>query len=269
MDPTSENAVGARPARRYLVVVSLLCLIGAGVAVLQNSRPPSFTADLGLRRAGGFPAPPSARAPLRSQARAGPPPCRPLRPACPRFPWTPRPAPLPRRDNPPRPSRRGGIDRDLILRETAKLREIWLAQVSRSAVLKAYQKEWGSHADLAALNVRWHKDHDPIAFLNGLSASPNFAKLLFKYAREPDVTHVVMKQIKSVSPDAVAQAAATMDVDSTVKTFVRKLGDAAGIPLGVMLGGAPSSEKDILNLVKKNQQALQKQPRQSVVQAVV
>ncbi|MEK7234601.1 MAG: hypothetical protein AAB268_12355 [Elusimicrobiota bacterium] len=261
MDPTSENAVGARPARRYLVVVSLLCLIGAGVAVLQNSRPPKSSLQTS-----GFdaqevsrPSSVSARSSSQSSTRR-PAAMQTIETGLPSFSVDSAPSASPASGQSSAPKPKGGIDRDLILRETAKLREIWLAQVSRSAVLKAYQKEWGSHADLAALNVRWHKDHDPIAFLNGLSASPNFAKLLFKYAREPDVTHVVMKQIKSVSPDAVAQAAATMDVDSTVKTFVRKLGDAAGIPLGVMLGGAPSSEKDILNLVKKNQQALQNNP---------
>lgn len=141
--------------------------------------------------------------------------------------------------------------REMVEEERLKMRKVWFKHVAKSPTLQAYQKAWRSTPELQALTERWHKDHDPIAFLKGVAGQPKFFELLGKYGRSQELLAVLKEDMKHASPKALAAASDTLNKESVIKDLLNKASAATGVPLGAWFGRRPTQE-EILKQVLSN-----------------
>lgn len=114
---------------------------------------------------------------------------------------------------------------------------------AQSPSLQKLAQEWKASPDLSALNARYKRDGDMVAYLHGLAASPTLPKLLKEHAGDPAVlglaTDVVMK-----APALVGQALAYAFGDPGLKPFAERAMQDAALPPGLTaaaLSAAPQS----------------------------
>ncbi|MBI3563939.1 MAG: hypothetical protein HY079_01935, partial [Elusimicrobia bacterium] len=128
-------------------------------------------------------------------------------------------------------------------RHEASVRDFALRMTAKSPVIARYGRDWMSYPDLKKLNDDYMRDHDPIAFVTGLTRAPNFPVLLKKYAGSPELASVVVLGVTQEAPADLAQAGLDlMRLDPAVKDPVTKVSAALGLPPDMaakMTGGAP------------------------------
>ena len=110
---------------------------------------------------------------------------------------------------------------------------------AQSPSLQKFAKEWSASPELSALNARYQRDGDMVAYLHGLAASPTLPRLLKEHAGDPAVlglaTEVVMK-----APGLVGQALAYAFGDPSLKPFAERAMNDAALPPALTAGFLPA-----------------------------
>jgi hypothetical protein len=105
-----------------------------------------------------------------------------------------------------------------------------VAQTKAHPILRRYGRDWMSYPDLKKLNDDYFVDHDPVKFLMGLSRSPNFPKLVSRYAQEPALRDYVVEGIRKAPADLEAAALKVLEQDDVVHAFVVGVAKSMGLP---------------------------------------
>ncbi|HXT01748.1 MAG TPA: hypothetical protein VN915_13825 [Elusimicrobiota bacterium] len=101
---------------------------------------------------------------------------------------------------------------------------------ARSPVILQYGKDWMSHPDLKKLNDDYMRDHDPIAFLAGLSQAPSFPILLKQYAGKQEILGFIVQGLTKEAPRSlVTSGLALMREDASLKPVITEVETAAGM----------------------------------------
>jgi hypothetical protein len=115
--------------------------------------------------------------------------------------------------------------------------------------VRQYGKDWMSYPDLRKLNDDYMRNHDPMAFMAGLARSPNFGKLVAKYATDSGVRAFVIDGVKQAPPELMATAGDALRSDATVKSLVNNTAQALGLPSSVVsvMNGGQVNQSQILS----------------------
>ncbi|MHB2026334.1 MAG: hypothetical protein ACYCPQ_06805 [Elusimicrobiota bacterium] len=101
-------------------------------------------------------------------------------------------------------------------------------------VIAQYGRDWMSYPDLRALNFDYMRNHDPIAFIKGVSRSQNFRILVRKYARRPEI-QAFAKDIVSRAPAGLTAAVSTyLASEKNDSMLVDMVAASLGLPAGVL-----------------------------------
>ena len=102
---------------------------------------------------------------------------------------------------------------------------------ARSAVIRQYGKDWMSHPDLKKLNDDYMRNHDPIAFVQGLAQAPSFPALLKQYAGRQEIQGFIVQGLTKEAPRSLVTAGLNlMHDDVSLKPIIAQVGTAVGLP---------------------------------------
>ena len=142
-----------------------------------------------------------------------------------------------------------------------KVQALAMAYTRKYPVIQQYGRDWMSYPDLKKLNDDYMRNHDPIAFLKGLSASPNFGILVKKYAKHPEIRQFAQDAIHQAPPEFMSVGMSVLSQNNTVKGVASNVSQALGFPPGLFssLGGQSpqADQKAIMNSVNTQMQQLQ------------
>ncbi len=142
-----------------------------------------------------------------------------------------------------------------------KVQALAMAYTRKYPAIQQYGRDWMSYPDLKQLNDNYMKNHDPIAFLKGLSASQNFGKLVKKYAKHPEIRQFAQDAIHQAPPEFMSVGMSVISQDGTVKGVASNVSQALGLPPSLFnsLGGQSpqADQKAIMNSVNSQMQQLQ------------
>lgn len=126
-----------------------------------------------------------------------------------------------------------------------KVRALAEAYTRRYPIIAAYGREWMSYPDLKKLNDDYMRNHDPVAFMRGVSVSKNFAAMIKKYAVQPPIQQFVKDGIKQAPPGMTAAAMGFLNQDGKVKGFVDNVAQNLGLPPNLFSGGSSNEPPKI------------------------
>ena len=129
---------------------------------------------------------------------------------------------------------------DAIRSSEKTLSDLARAYTAKYPSIRQYGKDWMSYPDLKKLNDDYMRDHDPIAFLRGLSASPSFPKLVSKYGGEPAIQHFLQDCFTKAPSGAVGASMDYINKDKTLDAFVQNVAGQAGLPPALLSVSDPS-----------------------------
>jgi hypothetical protein len=102
---------------------------------------------------------------------------------------------------------------------------------AQSPVIRQYGKDWMRYPDLRKLNDDYNRDHDPIAFLVGLSKAPNFGAMVKKYAGSAEIRDAVVQGVtKEVPSDLVDAGMIVLATDPGMREMVSGVAGKMGLP---------------------------------------
>lgn len=153
------------------------------------------------------------------------------------------------------------------------VRNFAMKMTNKYPLIRQYGKDWMSYPDLKKLNDDYQRNHDPIAFMVGLSRAPNFGTMMKKYAGAPEMREAVVQGMKSVPSDLLASGMDVLQTDGALKNLVSNVAGGMGLPPSItaMINGAGGSDpvkvdqKQILGDVMNNpamRNAMQQQGQQ-------
>jgi len=136
-----------------------------------------------------------------------------------------------------------------------------MAYTRQYPAIRQYGRDWMSHPDLKKLNDDYMRDHDPVKFLRGLSASQNFGALLKKYAKHPEIEQFAQDAMKRASPQFLSAGMSYLSSDGIVKGVAAQIAAAVGLPTSMFNSLNDKSpeidQKSIMNSVNAQiQQAI-------------
>ena len=116
---------------------------------------------------------------------------------------------------------------------------------AQSPVIRQYGRDWMSHTDLRSLTDNYWRDHDPVAFMEGLARAPSFPLFVKQYAGVPEIrSFVVLGLTKEAPHDLAAAGANLMHDDASLKQTISEVGTALGLPPSLAAKiGAPDAQK--------------------------
>jgi hypothetical protein len=124
--------------------------------------------------------------------------------------------------------------KDAIRASEKGFRDLAESYTKRFPSVRQYGKDWMSHPDLRKLNDDYMRDHDPIAFLRGLSASPTFPLLLRKYAGDPALRNFVGESLAKAPVGAVSDSMGYISQDKQIDGFVKDVATKMGVPASTL-----------------------------------
>ena len=98
----------------------------------------------------------------------------------------------------PAPKAKAMSVQDLVKAAEGRVAALAWEYTRRYPLIRQYGRDWMSYPDLRKLNDDYMKNHDPMAFLSGVAASPNFGKILKKYATQKEIRDFVNKSLIQV-----------------------------------------------------------------------
>ncbi len=141
----------------------------------------------------------------------------------------------------------------------AQIGALAAAYTRRYPVIAHYGRDWMSYPDLKKLNDDYFRDHDAAKFLRGLAASPNFPKLVRKYATAPEIQGFVKDAMRQAPSALMASGLDLAGQDGTIKSIVSSVAQALGLPMG-LLASDPGKidQKAVMDSVLSNNPQVQK-----------
>lgn len=131
----------------------------------------------------------------------------------------------------------------------------------RYPVIQQYGRDWMSYPDLKKLNDAYMRDHDPVAFMRGVAASPNFATLIKKYAGLPPIQGFVRDAVARTPGDVMTEALGHLNEQGEIKRLVQAVAQALGLPPALFAGGSDLTkidEKAVMGNIMQGHPELQK-----------
>lgn len=151
---------------------------------------------------------------------------------------------------------------ELCRNNEAKMRTLAQKYTRQYPAIARYGRDWMSYPDLKKLNDAYMRDHDPIKFLRGAAASPNFGQLVKKYATEPAIQSFVKDAMHQAPAGALSAAMDFLNQEGGLKSVVRNVAQALGLPTSLLdaAGSDPSKidQKAVMDSVMKNNPDIQK-----------
>jgi hypothetical protein len=120
-------------------------------------------------------------------------------------------------------------------------------------ILRQYAKDWMSHPDLKKLNDDYMRNHDPIAFIMGLTKAPSLGGLVKKYAGNPAIMSFVTEGVKEAPGELTSSAMDVLANDSVAKSLFSNIAAGVGLPpsvTGLINSGGDTSKMDQKQIVK-------------------
>lgn len=96
--------------------------------------------------------------------------------------------------------------------------------------VRQYGKDWAKYPDLNKLDHDYSRNHDPIAFMVGLSRSQNFGKIVSKYALDPGIRAFVIDGMKQAPGELLNAAGAALQNDSLLNSIASNVTKSMGLP---------------------------------------
>ncbi|MBI3565105.1 MAG: hypothetical protein HY079_07915 [Elusimicrobia bacterium] len=119
-------------------------------------------------------------------------------------------------------------------------------------VIRQYGRDWMSYPDLKKLNDDYARNHDPIAFMIGLSKAPNLGTMLKKYAGKPEIREFVVDGMKQAPGDLTGSAMSVLQNDRVLKDLISNVTGSLGLPPSItaMIGSGDPSKMDQNKMMK-------------------
>jgi len=127
----------------------------------------------------------------------------------------------------------------------------------RSGFVKAWSDEFLSHPDLRAINHRYHRDRDAMAFIASAVRSPSFGKVFLKFASSPSLSSFVRDLL---GRPGVGQSASVLMEDKSMAAAVGSLRLPGLPPLSALVGSGgrgPDQAEMLRSLTEANPQLRQ------------
>ena len=146
--------------------------------------------------------------------------------------------------------------RDAARRNETTVRAYAEKMTRRYPSVAQYGRDWMSYPDLRKLNDDYMRDHDPAAFMAGLARSPNFGKLVRKYASDPGIRAFVIQGVQQAPGELMSAAGDALRNDTVVKNLVANVGQALGLPSSMMavINGGQVDQSQVMSEVMNNPQ---------------
>lgn len=114
-------------------------------------------------------------------------------------------------------------------------------------IIAQYGRDWMSHPDLKKLNDDYMRNHDPIAFMVGLSKAPSLGAMIQKYGARPEMRDFVVEGVKQAPGELMGSAVDVLQNDGVVKNLIANVAGGLGLPPSVtslISGGADPAKID-------------------------
>lgn len=163
---------------------------------------------------------------------------------------------------PPRPAQKAASDFSAAVRKSeAKVQAMAVRYSRRYPLIVQYGRDWMSYPDLKKLNDDYMRDHDPIAFLRGLTRSQNFGKMVSKYAGQPLIQAFVKESVGQAPAEVTSSAMGLLKEDALIKRLVANTASALGLPPALtagILGGGNVDEQQVMGQIMQGNPDIRK-----------
>lgn len=100
-------------------------------------------------------------------------------------------------------------------------------------IFHQYARDWMSHPDLKKLNDDYMRNHDPVAFIMGLTKAPSLGGMVKKYAGSPAVMAFITDGMKEAPGELTSSAMDVLANDSVAKSLIANVATGLGLPASV------------------------------------
>jgi hypothetical protein len=151
----------------------------------------------------------------------------------------------------------------------ADVRAFSMKMEKKFPVLRQYARDWMSHPDLRDLTNGYARNHDPVAFIMGLTKAPSLGTMVKQYAGNPAITGYVTEAMKEAPSDLMGSAMDVLSNDTVAKNLMANVAAGIGLPASVtsVIAGSGDPSKldskqvmsDMMNNNPEMQKAMQQQ----------
>jgi hypothetical protein len=113
--------------------------------------------------------------------------------------------------------------------------------------IRQYGKDWMSHPDLRKLNDDYMRNHDPVAFIMGLTKAPSLGGMVKKYAGSPAIMEFITQGMKEAPGELTSSAMDVLSNDTVAKSLISNVASGLGLPpsiTGLINSGGDASKMD-------------------------
>ncbi|HXT02021.1 MAG TPA: hypothetical protein VN915_15200, partial [Elusimicrobiota bacterium] len=132
------------------------------------------------------------------------------------------------------------------------VRNYSIRMTQKYPILRQYGKDWMSHPDLKKLNDDYMRNHDPIAFIMGLTKAPSLGVMVKQYAGNPAITSFITGALKEAPADLTSSAMDVLANDKVAKSLISNVASGLGLPpsvTGLINSGGDASQIDQKKIV--------------------
>ena len=129
----------------------------------------------------------------------------------------------------------------------ADVRKFAEMMTRKSPVIRQYGKDWMSHPDLRKLNDDYMRNHDPVAFILGLTKAPSLGGMVKKYAGSPAIIEFITQGMKEAPGELTSSAMDVLSNDTVAKKLIANVASGLGLPpsiTGLINSGGDASKMD-------------------------
>jgi hypothetical protein len=146
-----------------------------------------------------------------------------------------------------------------------QVRDYAIRMTNKYPSVRQYGKDWMSYPDLKRLNDEYMRNHDPMAFMNGVAHSSNFQQLIKKYAADPGIRAFLVDGIRQAPGDMLSAAGDALRADNTIKALANTVAQAVGLPssMTAALNGGQINPNQVMSEVMSNPQLRGAMPQQA------
>src|SRR6185312_14988861 len=117
---------------------------------------------------------------------------------------------------------------DQARKHESDVRNYSIRMTQKYPILHQYGRDWMSHPDLKKLNDDYMRNHDPIAFIMGLTKAPSLGVMVKQYAGNPAITAFITGAMKEAPGDLTSSAMDVLANDKVAKDLINS-GDPSKI----------------------------------------
>jgi hypothetical protein len=137
--------------------------------------------------------------------------------------------------------------KDAARKHEVEVRNFAVKMTKKYPLIRQYGKDWMSYPDLKKLNDDYSRNHDPIAFIQGLAKSPNLGAMVQKYGASPEIREFIVEGMKEAPADLTGAAIDALQSDGALKNIVANVAGGLGLPpsiTGLISGSGDPSKLD-------------------------